>query len=214
MNISYAPQPKPEGIAQAFLIGKDFIGNAPSTLILGDNIFYGKLQPLFDEALANTVGGTVFGYFVTDPERYGVIEFDKNGKAISIEEKPKIPKSNYAVTGLYFYDNQVVDIVRDIKPSDRGELEITDVNKVYLEKGQMHAVCIRRGFAWLDTGTPQSMLDASNFIATIERRQGLKIGCIEEVALQMGFINAEQYRKICDATPNSPYKKYLESMLP
>lgn len=212
MNIQYAEQPRPEGIAQAFLIGERFLNNSPSTLILGDNIFYGNLRPLLLEA-SRPNGGTVFGYFVHDPERYGVIEFDQSGKAVSIEEKPAHPKSNYAVPGLYYYDNKVVDIVREMKPSGRGELEITDVNRAYLALGELQVVKIRRGMAWLDTGTPESMLDACNFIATIERRQGLKIGCIEEVALRMGFVNDEQFEKLCETTPKSPYRSYLESVL-
>lgn len=212
MNLSYAEQARPEGIAQAFVIGADFIGESKSALILGDNIFYGDLRPMLVEATQQAVGGTVFGYFVNDPERYGVIEFDRSGKAISIEEKPAVPKSHYAVPGLYFYDNRVVDIVRDMKPSARGELEITDVNRAYLAMDELHVVKIRRGMAWLDTGTPESMLDACNFIATIERRQGLKIGCIEEVALRMGFIDLEQFARVCADTPRSPYRSYLEAV--
>ncbi|NLD61508.1 glucose-1-phosphate thymidylyltransferase RfbA [Candidatus Sumerlaeota bacterium] len=213
MNISYVEQPHPEGIAQAFLLGENFLGNSSSMLILGDNIFYGNLRTILGEAAMDIAGATVFGYFVNDPERYGVIEFDKSGKAISIEEKPSVPKSNYAVPGLYFYDNQVVDIVKVMKPSARGELEITDVNKAYMSQGALRVLKIRRGVAWLDTGTPESMLDACNFIATIERRQGLKVGCIEEVALRMGFIDLEQYQRICETTPKSPYKRYLESVM-
>ena len=183
MNLQYAVQPSPDGLAQAFIIGEQFIGNAPSALVLGDNIYYGHdFQPLLKAADAQTSGATVFAYHVQDPERYGVVEFNAQGQAISIEEKPKQPKSNYAVTGLYFYDQQVVDIARAVKPSARGELEITTVNQAYLHQGQLNVQTMGRGYAWLDTGTHDSLLDAGQFIATLERRQGLKIACPEEIA--------------------------------
>jgi len=214
LNISYQSQSKPEGIAQAFIIGEEFIGKSPVCLILGDNIFYGhnfskKLQKR--AKLEN--GACIFGYWVSDPERYGIISFSHNKKVLSIEEKPKKPRSNYAVPGLYFYDNKVVEITKQLSPSDRGELEITDVNMKYLHQGNLEVEILGRGYAWLDTGTPDSLIDASNYIATIERRQGLKIGCIEEIAYLMGFIKANQLRKITNQLPENNYKEYLEKIL-
>lgn len=211
INLSYAEQAKPEGIAQAFLIGADFIGGDPVTLILGDNVFYGKLDILRDAMLFDR-GAAVFGYWVSDPERYGVVEFDDSGKAISIEEKPKQPKSNYAVPGLYIYDDRIVDVARNLKPSPRGELEITDVNKVYLREGSLRVHKLGRGMAWLDTGTPQSLLEAANFIATIEHRQGLKIGCLEEIAWHMGFISDGEFDTLIASLPNNAYRAYLQDI--
>jgi glucose-1-phosphate thymidylyltransferase len=211
IRIQYAEQPRPEGIAQAFVIGADFIGRDPVMLILGDNIFYGKLNYM-REALQVTDGGVVFGYFVRDPERYGVVEFDRNGRVVSIEEKPAQPRSNYAVPGLYLYDNSVVEIARNLKPSKRGELEITDVNKTYLAQGRLQVRLIGRGVAWLDTGTPESLLEAANFIATIEHRQGLKIGCIEEVAWRMGFLDDDSFDRLLDAMPRNSYTAYLRAL--
>ena len=208
LNISYRVQPKPEGIAQAFLIGEDFIGDDSVVLVLGDNIFYG-VYDFLREARSFREGALVFGYYVKDPERYGVVEFDDGGKAISIEEKPAQPKSNYAVTGLYLYDSEVVKIARSLKPSTRGELEITDVNRAYLEKGNLKVVRLGRGIAWLDTGTHDSMLDASNFIATIEKRQGQKIACVEEIAYRMRFINRQQMQALLDRMADNSYKGYL-----
>ena len=208
LSISYREQPKPEGIAQAFIIGEDFVAGEPVALILGDNVFYGHMD-LLREA-ATTTDAAIFGYYVNDPERYGVVEFDREGRAISIEEKPKQPKSNFAVPGLYFYDGRVAQIARDLKPSPRGELEITDVNRVYLAEGRLRVVQLGRGVAWLDTGTPESLLDASNFIATIERRQGLKIGCIEEIAARMGYIDAAGLDAVIAAMPRNAYREYLE----
>ncbi len=210
INIQYAVQPNPEGLAQAFVIGREFVGNDPVTLILGDNIYYG--EGLSERLLAlskQESGATVFGYYVRDPERYGVVEFDKDGVAISIEEKPEKPKSNYAVTGLYFYDNDVLDIARDIKPSPRGELEITDVNRVYLERGDLNVEMLKRGTAWLDTGTHASLLDAANYIRVIEERQGLKIACPEEIAWFMGFITAEELLALAQPLQKSGYGQYL-----
>ena len=215
MRFEYAEQPKPAGLAQAFLIGADFIGNDPVSLILGDNIFYGNLD-FFRAALSqiSTDGGAcVFGYQVKDPERYGVVEFDKTGRAISIEEKPQAPKSSYAVPGLYVYDQKVVEIARALKPSARGELEITDLNMVYLERSDLHVKVLGRGMAWLDTGTQQSLLDASAYIAAIENRQGLKVACLEEIAYNQGFIDAEGLRRCIEAIPKSPYREYLEMVL-
>jgi glucose-1-phosphate thymidylyltransferase len=210
VNIQYAVQAKPEGLAQAFLIGEQFIGNDPSTLILGDNIFYGHdLSELLQNANARTSGASVFSYPVSDPERYGVVEFDNQGQAISIEEKPKQPKSHYAVTGLYFYDNQVVDMAKNLNPSPRGELEITDINKLYLENQQLQVETMSRGMAWLDTGTHSSLLEASSFIETIEKRQGLKIACPEEIAFRMNFITAEQLETLAGPLLNSGYGEYL-----
>jgi len=210
INIQYAVQPEPEGLAQAFIIGKEFVDNDEVTLILGDNIFYG--EGLSERLLAlskQESGATVFGYYVRDPERYGVVDFDKNGIALSIEEKPEKPKSNYAVTGLYFYDNDVLDIAATIKPSHRGELEITDVNKVYLERGDLNVEMLKRGTAWLDTGTHASLLDAANYIRVIEERQGLKIACPEEVALFMNYINKEQLLQLANPLQKSGYGQYL-----
>ncbi len=208
LNISYRVQPKPEGIAQAFLIGEDFVGNDSVVLILGDNVFYG-VYDFLREARSFREGALVFGYYVKDPERYGVVEFDGDGRVISIEEKPSHPKSNYAVTGLYLYNSDVVQIAKSLKPSARGELEITDVNRAYLEKGSLKVVRLGRGIAWLDTGTHDSMLDASNFIATIEKRQGQKIACVEEIAYRMRFINRRQMQALLDGMADNSYKKYL-----
>jgi len=213
ISITYAVQPRPEGLAQAFLIGKDFIGDDPVALILGDNIFYGQgLQPMLFAAAARTSAATVFAYAVKDPQRYGVVEFDGQGQAISLEEKPAKPRSNFAVTGLYFYDNQVVDIAQRLKPSPRGELEITDVNKQYLARGQLCVERFSRGFAWLDTGTAESLIQAAVFVETIEARQGLKIACIEEVAYRMGYITAAQVESIAGQMRNS-YGDYLREIL-
>ena len=212
LRIEYAVQPKPEGIAQAFLIGEEFIGGDPVALILGDNIFYGAYD--FLRSARDFRGGAmVFGYYVHDPERYGVVEFDAQGRAISIEEKPRQPKSHYAVTGLYLYDNRVVEVARRLKPSARGELEITDVNKAYLERGELTVVRLGRGIAWLDTGTHESLLEAGNFIATIERRQGQKIACLEEIAYRMRFINRQQMTALLASMGNNAYRKYLEEVV-
>ncbi len=214
MNLQYAVQPSPDGLAQAFLIGEQFIGTDSCALVLGDNIFYGHdLQTMLDQADAQPTGGTVFAYHVTDPERYGVVAFDATGKAISIEEKPAQPRSNYAVTGLYFYDNQVVDIAKAVKPSARGELEITSVNQAYLEMGQLTVQTMQRGYAWLDTGTHDSLLDAGQFIATLERRQGLKVACPEEIAWRNGFITDEQLAKLAVPLAKSGYGKYMQGLL-
>jgi glucose-1-phosphate thymidylyltransferase len=214
LNISYAVQPSPDGLAQAFIIGKNFIGKDDSALVLGDNIFYGHdFASQLVRAAAKPSGATVFAYHVNDPERYGVAEFDAAGKAISLEEKPKLPKSNYAVTGLYFYDNQVVDIAQSLKPSSRGELEITDVNKRYLEIKQLDVELMGRGMAWLDTGTHESLLEASHFIETIERRQGLKIACPEEIAYRQGYITADQLEKIGQSMSKNGYGQYLLRLL-
>ncbi len=214
MNLQYAIQEKPEGLAQAFIIGADFVGNEPSALVLGDNIFYGnELAGSVQQAAVQKEGATVFAYAVSDPERYGVVEFDATGRAVSIEEKPAKPKSRYAVTGLYFYDNQVVDISRNLKPSARGELEITDVNRIYLEKGQLQVQTMSRGMAWLDTGTHDSMLEASQFVATLEKRQGLRIACPEEIAWRMGFIDREQLAKLAHGLAKSGYGIYLQQLL-
>jgi glucose-1-phosphate thymidylyltransferase len=214
INIRYAPQPKPEGLAQAFIIGKDFIGNDGCSLILGDNVFYGHgLVELVGKARERDNGATVFGYWVKNPEDYGVVEFDGNGKAISLDEKPKSPKSHYAVTGLYFYDNQVVDIARSLKPSARGELEITDVNKKYLAQGNLTVEILGRGFAWLDTGSHQALTEATNFIETIETRQGLKISCPEEIAFSRGLIDAVQLEKLAAPLKKNGYGQYLLGLL-
>ncbi|UCV24673.1 glucose-1-phosphate thymidylyltransferase RfbA [Ferribacterium limneticum] len=214
LNLQYAIQPSPDGLAQAFIIGRDFVGNGDSALVLGDNIFYGhEFANDLGEAGAQTSGATVFAYHVHDPERYGVVEFDKAGQAVSLEEKPKVPKSNYAVTGLYFYDNQVLDISRDLKPSPRGELEITDVNRVYLERQQLNVQVMGRGHAWLDTGTHESLLDASQFIATIEKRQGLKVACPEEIAFRKGWVDAGQLEKLAQPMIKNLYGQYLMGLL-
>jgi len=214
LNISYQEQPKPEGIAQAFIIGEDFIGKDSVCLILGDNIFYGHSLSITLQRMANLKNGAyIFGYWVSDPQRYGIVEFNQNNEVISIEEKPKHLKSNYAIPGLYFYDNEVINIAKNLKPSARGELEITDVNLEYLKEGDLKVELLGRGYAWLDTGTPDSLMDASNYIATIERRQGLKIGCIEEVAYRMGYIEQDQLKKIINQSPENDYKKYLKVIL-
>ena len=213
ISFSYAEQPRPEGLAQAFIIGKDFIGKDNVCMILGDNIFYGRgFRKLLENATSRQKGGTIFAYPVKDPERYGVVEFDSTGKVLSIEEKPKHPKSNFAVTGLYFYDNDVVNIASSLKPSERGELEITDVNKEYLKRGCLNVEILGRGFAWLDTGTHDSLLEASIFVETIEKRQGLKIGCIEEVAYRMGYIDKKQLLKLADEMNTNDYGKYLRKI--
>jgi len=211
LNIQYALQTAPNGIAESFIIGADFVGNDAVTLILGDNIFYGKLD-FYQRALERKTGGTVFGYRVTDPERYGIVEFDINGKAISIEEKPKKPKSDYAVPGLYVYDNKVINISKNLKPSPRGELEITDVNIEYLNRGELNVEIISRGVAWLDTGTPEALLQASNFFGAIEARQGLKVACLEEIALHMKFINNKQFDSLIESMPVCYYRSYLEKI--
>jgi glucose-1-phosphate thymidylyltransferase len=213
LNISYGIQPEPKGIAQSFLIGEKFIGNDSVTLILGDNIFYGKLDFFYKTASQKRNGATIFAYQVNDPQRYGIVEFDKNGKAISIEEKPSVPKSNYAVPGLYIYDNKVVEISKNLKPSKRGELEITDVNKIYLESNELFVEKIGRGVAWLDTGTPESLLKASQFFGIIEDRQGLKVACIEEIAYQKGFINKDKFEQTIQNIPKSLYREYLERVV-
>jgi glucose-1-phosphate thymidylyltransferase len=212
LSIEYKVQPAPKGIAEAFILGKDFIGTDSVTLILGDNIFYGKLD-FVRNAIANNKGATVFGYYVNDPQRYGVVEFDASGKAISLAEKPKEPKSNYAVVGLYVYDNEVISISENLEPSQRGELEITDVNKVYLAQGRLNVEIMGRGIAWLDTGTPQALLDVSMFIGAIEKRQGLKVGCIEEAAYMMSYISKSDLEVVIDSLPSSDYKVYLESIV-
>ena len=214
MNIQYAVQPSPDGLAQAFIIGKDFVGNNPSALVLGDNIFYGHgLIKQLHSAYTRSAGASVFAYYVHDPEHYGVVEFDAHQRAISIEEKPKQPKSNYAVTGLYFYDKQVCHIVADIKPSARGELEITDVNKHYLEQGQLNVEIMGRGYAWLDTGTHDSLLEAASFIATLQKRQGLQVACPEEIAFRQGWITAEQLEVLANPLKRNSYGQYLLSLL-
>ena len=214
INLQYAVQPSPDGLAQAFIIGADFVGEAPSALVLGDNIFHGhELAHDLRAASAQTTGATVFAYRVNDPERYGVVEFDANGKAISLEEKPKQPKSNYAVTGLYFYDNRVIDVAKNMKPSPRGELEITDVNKQYLAWDELNVSIMGRGHAWLDTGTHESLLEAGLFIQTIENRQGLKIACPEEIAYRQGYIDAEQVARLAEPLKKNAYGQYLLAML-
>ncbi|MEW5789377.1 MAG: glucose-1-phosphate thymidylyltransferase RfbA [Pseudomonadota bacterium] len=214
LNLQYAVQPSPDGLAQAFLIGADFVGNAPSALVLGDNIFYGHdMASDLKAAGARDSGATVFAYRVHDPERYGVVEFDAQGRAVSLEEKPKQPKSHYAVTGLYFYDNRVVDVAKALKPSPRGELEITDVNRQYLEWDALQVSILGRGHAWLDTGTHESLLEASLFIETIEKRQGLKIACPEEIAYRQGYIDAEQVVKLAESLKKNAYGQYLLGML-
>lgn len=214
ISISYAIQPSPDGLAQAFLIGESFINGEPCALVLGDNIFYGSdLAKAVQHAAISDDGATVFAYYVSDPERYGVVEFDKSGRALSLEEKPAAPKSNYAVTGLYFYDKDIVDISKEIKPSPRGELEITDVNKAYLNAGKLRVEKMRRGYAWLDTGTHESLLDAASFVRTIQARQGLKIACIEEIAYRMGYIDAEQVLKLAKPLLKNEYGKYLQQLV-
>ena len=214
INLQYAVQPNPDGLAQAFIIGDEFIGNNDSALVLGDNIFYGHdLQNLLTSANRQTSGATVFAYHVQDPERYGVVAFDDQGRARSIEEKPAKPQSNYAVTGLYFYDNQVVDIAKSVKPSPRGELEITAVNQAYLERSDLSVQIMQRGYAWLDTGTHDSLLDAGQFIATLERRQGLKIACLEEICWRNGFIDNEQLARLAQPLSKNGYGQYLQGLL-
>lgn len=214
VKFSYEAQPKPEGIAQAFLIGEKFIQNQACALILGDNLFYGHDVPqMLEHAMSKPQGATVFAYHVHDPERYGVVEFDKSGQAITIEEKPKEPKSNWAVTGLYFYDKQVTEMAKNLKPSKRGELEITDLNRKYLEQGQLQVTCMGRGVAWLDTGTHESLLSSSQFVQTIEERQGLKIACLEEIAWHKKFITSEQLTKLVEQYPNSSYGTYLRNLV-
>jgi glucose-1-phosphate thymidylyltransferase len=214
MNIQYAVQPSPDGLAQAFIIGRDFVATHPSALVLGDNIFYGHdLVKQLSSANQREKGASVFAYHVHDPQRYGVVAFDEHQRAISIEEKPAQPKSNYAVTGLYFYDQQVCDIAADIKPSARGELEITDVNRLYLEQGKLNVEIMGRGYAWLDTGTHDSLLDAASFIATLQKRQGLQVACPEEIAFRQGWINAEQLAGLADPLKKNGYGRYLLSLL-
>ncbi len=214
VHFSYEVQPKPEGLAQAFLIGETFIGTDSVSLVLGDNIFYGaNLGSIVRNAAVRKTGATVFGYYVSDPERFGVVEFDRNFKALSIEEKPKHPKSHYAVTGLYFYDNEVVRIAKNIRPSERGELEITSVNNEYLKRGILHVERLGRGYAWLDTGTHDSMLDAANFIRTIETRQGLQVACLEEIAYDNGWMTKEQIRENCVDLLKTDYGNYLMGMI-
>ena len=214
INLSYAEQPSPDGLAQAFIIGRSFVGNGPSALILGDNVFYGHdFQSMLQQANARPDGASVFVYPVADPERYGVAEFDADRRVISVEEKPAQPKSRYAITGLYFYDNQVIDIAADLEPSPRGELEITDVNREYLTRKQLHVEVMGRGMAWLDTGTHESLLEASHYIETIERRQGLKIACPEEIAFRLGYIDAAQLEKLAHSLGKSSYGQYLKQLL-
>ncbi|EHN8834339.1 glucose-1-phosphate thymidylyltransferase RfbA [Enterobacter hormaechei] len=210
LSLQYKVQPSPDGLAQAFIIGEEFIGADNCALVLGDNIFYGHDLPKeLEAAVSNEKGATVFAYHVNDPERYGVVEFNESGLAISLEEKPLEPKSNYAVTGLYFYDNEVVEMAKNLKPSARGELEITDINRLYLERGNLSVAMMGRGYAWLDTGTHQSLIEASNFIATIEERQGLKVACPEEIAYRKGFIDAEQVKKLAEPLKKNAYGQYL-----
>jgi glucose-1-phosphate thymidylyltransferase len=214
MNISYAIQPRPEGIAQAFLIGADFIGNSRPALILGDNIFFGhNLVTLLKQATQKTSGATIFGYHVQSPERYGVIELDSAQRPLRIEEKPKNPKSNYAVTGLYFYDEHVVQMAKGLKPSARGELEITDLNKLYLEEGNLHVQIMGRGFTWLDAGTHDSLLEAGNFVATLQKRQGMVLGCPEEIAFHQGWINKDQLQDMAKKSSNNAYGQYLYGLI-
>lgn len=214
LSLSYAKQPRPEGLAQAFIIGRDFIGKNNVCLILGDNIFYGQgLKEKLQSACARKTGGTIFGYYVKDPQRFGVVSLDEQGRVLDIEEKPAEPKSNYAVTGLYFYDNRVLDIAADLKPSSRGELEITDVNRAYLQRGELHMEILGRGIAWLDTGTHESLLKAANYVQVIEERQGLKIACPEEIAFRMNFIDSDQLEKMAKKLIKSEYGKYLLKLL-
>lgn len=210
IRLSYAEQPKPEGLAQAFIIGEDFIGDDSVCLVLGDNIFYGQgFTPLLQKVAARTEGATVFGYQVKDPERFGVVEFDKNMRAVSIEEKPLKPKSSYAVTGLYFYDNAVIEIAKQVKPSDRGELEITSINQAYMEQGNLNVELLGRGFAWLDTGTHESLLEAGAFVETIEKRQGYKIACLEEIAFNNGWLDKQHLQRIAQSLRKNSYGQYL-----
>lgn len=214
LNLEFAAQPSPDGLAQAFIIGRDFVGGSDSALVLGDNLFYGHGLPnLLASASGKAAGASVFAYHVSDPERFGVVEFDKTRKAISIEEKPKAPKSNFAVTGLYFYDNDVLDIARELKPSARGELEITDVNQTYLDRGKLHVEVMGRGYAWLDTGTHDSLLEASSFIATLQKRQGLQVACPEEIAFTKQWITSEQLLKLADPLSKSHYGQYLQRLV-
>ena len=217
VNFSYKIQPSPDGLAQAFILGEDFIGNDSAAIVLGDNVFYGQS---FSKTLQNAVnrvetsgGATVFGYRVRDPQRFGVVEFDENGKALSIEEKPKNPKSNYAVTGLYFYDNKVVEYAKNLKPSSRGELEITDLNNIYLKNNKLHVELLGRGFAWLDTGTHESLLQAGQYVQTVENNQGIKIACLEEIAYNMGFLKKEDIEKISSQYKNNEYYGYIKSLI-
>lgn len=210
LHIQYKVQPSPDGLAQAFILGEEFIGEDNCALVLGDNIFYGHdLPKLLEGAASQQEGATVFAYHVSDPERYGVVEFDKDGTAIGLEEKPQQPKSNFAITGLYFYDNDVIEMAKSLTPSERGELEITDINRIYMQQGRLSVAMMRRGYAWLDTGTHQSMIEASNFIATIEERQGLKVSCPEEIAFRRGFIDAEQLRVLAEPLKKTGYGQYL-----
>jgi glucose-1-phosphate thymidylyltransferase len=213
INLTYAEQPSPDGLAQAFIIGEEFIGQDPCCLILGDNIFYGQFAEHLRAASSQVHGATIFGYHVSDPERFGVVEFDVSGQVLSIEEKPLNPKSSYAVTGLYFYDNQVVEIAKNIKPSARGELEITDINRIYLEQKSLKVEMLRRGFAWLDTGTHDSLLEASHFVHTIEKRQGLKVACLEEIAYNNGWISAAELSAQAERLGKTGYGQYLERLL-
>ena len=214
LEISYAEQPKPDGLAQAFLIGADFLAGAPACLVLGDNLFYGHdFSKTLHAATTREHGATIFGYYVSNPEAYGVVEFNTNGVAVSLEEKPQVPKSKYAVPGLYFYDSQVVELARGLKPSARGELEITDLNRVYLERGSLHVETLGRGLAWLDTGTHDSLLEAADFVRAIQNRQGLKIACIEEIALLKGWINHAQLQVLIDGLGKTSYDDYLRAML-
>ena len=214
MEIQYAVQPSPDGLAQAYIIGADFVGDSPSALILGDNIFYGhSITDLFASAMARPDGATVFAYHVSDPDRYGVVEFDRNMQALSIEEKPQAPRSNWAVTGLYFYDSDVIDIARNLKPSARGELEITDVNRSYLERGKLSVEIMGRGYAWLDTGTPDSLLEAAEFVRILEKRQGFKIACPEEVAYQKGFISKNQVERLAATLGKGAYGDYVRNIV-
>lgn len=214
LRLQYKVQPSPDGLAQAFILGEEFIGDDNCALVLGDNIFYGHDLPrLLEDAASQEKGATVFAYHVSDPERYGVVEFDKEGAVIGIEEKPEKPKSNYAITGLYFYDNDVIEMAKTLRPSARGELEITDINRLYMQKGQLSVAMMRRGYAWLDTGTHQSMIEASNFIATIEERQGLKVSCPEEIAFRRGFINAEQLQLLAEPLKKTGYGQYLLNLI-
>lgn len=214
IKLTYAIQPSPDGLAQAFLIGESFIGSDHCALVLGDNVFYGHDFPqLLASATTQTTGARVFAYHVHDPERYGVVDFDATGKALSLEEKPKKPKSNYAVTGLYFYDNDVVRLAQTLKPSARGELEITDLNRLYLEQGNLHVEIMGRGYAWLDTGTHESLLEASQFIATLQKRQGLKVACVEEIAFRLGFIDSVQLKKLAQPMAKNEYGKYLLQLI-